>query len=66
MNLPIKENKMKKWSNKTMMMIAATFDVMTVSLILLKLTDVIDWRWVFVLTPFWLPFSVYLFKVLLK
>jgi len=29
-----------------------------VAFVVLKLTDVIDWSWWWVLSPFWIPFSI--------
>lgn len=39
--------------------------LLTVALIVLKLTDVINWSWLWVLAPIWLPLAVTLVVVLI-
>ena len=36
----------------------AIISLMTLQLVTLKLTDVIDWSWIFVLSPLYLPISI--------
>jgi hypothetical protein len=35
-----------------------------VAFLVLKITGVIDWPWVWVLAPFWIPFVMVLFSVM--
>lgn len=35
-------------------------DVLTVVFIVLKLVGVINWSWIWVLAPFWIPFLLYI------
>ena len=32
-----------------------------IAFVVLKLTKVIDWSWLWVLSPFWIPWSIFLF-----
>ena len=32
--------------------------LLTIAFIVLKLTNVITWSWVWVLSPFWIPFAI--------
>lgn len=38
--------------------------LLTIALIVLKLTGVIDWGWVWVLAPIWIPFSFALLLII--
>lgn len=35
------------------------FGLLTIAFIVLKLTGVIDWSWVWVLAPLWIPWSIF-------
>lgn len=39
--------------------------LLQVAFIVLKLTKVIDWKWVWVLAPTWIPFSIAMMFILL-
>lgn len=37
------------------------FGLLTIAFIVLKLTGVIDWSWLWVLAPLWIPWAIFLF-----
>ena len=39
--------------------------LLTILFIALKLTGVIDWSWVWVLSPLWIPFAIFLVIVVI-
>ena len=41
------------------------FGILTIVFITLKLTKTIAWSWVWVLSPTWIPFAVFLFVLLI-
>jgi len=34
--------------------------ILFIVFLVLKLTDVIDWRWIWVCSPLWIPFTVFI------
>ena len=41
----------------------STFTVIGIVFIILKLTGVINWSWVWVLAPFWIPISLLILRL---
>jgi len=42
-----------------------TFGLLGVAFIVLRLCNVIDWNWIWVLAPFWLPIAIALVVILI-
>lgn len=40
------------------------FGLLTIVFIVLKLTNYIDWSWWWVLSPFWIPFSIVIILII--
>lgn len=41
------------------------FGVLTILFIALKLLGIINWSWIWVLSPLWIPFSIVIFSLLI-
>lgn len=42
----------------------STTSLLGIAFVVLKLTKCIDWSWLWVLSPFWIPWSIVLFLIL--
>lgn len=42
-----------------------TFGLLGIAFVVLRLCNVIDWNWIWVLAPFWLPIAIVLVIVLI-
>ena len=42
-----------------------TFGLLGIAFIVLRLCNVIDWNWIWVLAPFWLPIAIVLVIILI-